>query len=36
VELGAAEGMVNRALIRVYEFLGRLTDTPEDLKKSAK
>jgi len=36
VELGAANRMVNQALIRVYEFLGRLTDTPEDLKKSAK
>jgi hypothetical protein len=36
VELGAGERMVNTALIRVYEFLGRLTDTPEDLKKSIK
>jgi hypothetical protein len=36
VELGAGERMVNSALIRVYEFLGRLTDTPEDLRKSAK
>lgn len=33
VELGAGNRMVNQALIRVYEFLGRLTDTPEDLKK---
>jgi len=34
VELGAGNRMVNDALIRVYEFLGRLTDIPEDLKKS--
>ncbi len=33
VEVGAGERMVNRALIRVYEMLGRLTDMPEDLKK---
>jgi len=25
--------MVNQALVRVYELLGRLTDAPEDLKK---
>lgn len=36
VELGAGDRMVNDALIRVYEFLGRLTDIPEDLKKSEK
>jgi len=36
VELGAGDRMVNHALIRVYEFLGRLTDTPEDLKKTGK
>lgn len=33
VELGAGERMVNHAIIKVYEMLGRLTDTPEDLKK---
>jgi hypothetical protein len=32
IELGAGDRMVNDALIRVYEFLGRLTDIPEDLK----
>ncbi len=36
VELGAADRMVDHALIRVYEFLGRLSDTPEDLKKGGK
>jgi neutral ceramidase len=36
VELGAGDRMVNDALIRVYEFLGRLGDAPEDLKKSGK
>ncbi len=36
VELGAGDRMVNDALIRVYEFLGRLTDIPEDLKKPEK
>lgn len=36
VELGAGNRMVNHALIRLYEFLGRLTDTPEDLKKTGK
>jgi neutral ceramidase len=33
VEVGAGERMVDHALVRVYEMLGRLTDTPEDLKK---
>ena len=33
MEVGAGERMVNHALVRVYEMLGRLTDTPEDLKK---
>ena len=33
VEVGAGERMVNQALVRVYELLGRLTDAPEDLKK---
>ena len=33
LEVGAGERMVNHALVRVYEMLGRLTDTPEDLKK---
>ncbi len=36
VELGAGSRMVNDAVIRVYEFLGRLTDVPEDLKKPKK
>jgi neutral ceramidase len=36
IELGAGDRMVDNALIRVYEFLGRLTDTPEDLKKTGK
>ena len=33
VEVGAGEQMLNHAIIRVYEMLGRLTDTPEELKK---
>ena len=33
VQLGTANRMVDNAVIRVYEFLGRLTDVPEDLKK---
>jgi neutral ceramidase len=33
VEVGAGERMVNQALMRIYEMLGRLTDVPEDLKK---
>jgi len=33
VEPGAGERMVDHAIIKVYEMLGRLTDTPEDLKK---
>lgn len=33
VEAGAGERMVDHAVIRVYEMLGRLTDLPEDLKK---
>ena len=33
VEVGAGESMVNHALVKVYEFLGRLSDAPEDLKK---
>jgi neutral ceramidase len=36
VELGAGERMINHALIRLYEFLGRLSDTPEDLRKAGK
>jgi neutral ceramidase len=32
-EAGAGERMVDHALVRVYEMLGRLTDLPEDLKK---
>jgi neutral/alkaline ceramidase-like enzyme len=33
MEVGAGERMVDHALVRLYELLGRLTDTPEDLKK---
>jgi hypothetical protein len=33
IEVGAGERMVNHALVRTYEMLGRLVDTPEDLKK---
>ncbi len=33
MEVGAGERMVNHALVRVYELLGRLNDMPEDLKK---
>ena len=33
VEVGAGERIVNNAVTRVYELLGRLTDVPEDLKK---
>jgi hypothetical protein len=29
VELGAGERMLRRALVRVYEFLGKLSDAPE-------
>jgi hypothetical protein len=32
IEVGAGERMVNQALVRTYEMLGRLVDTPEDLK----
>ena len=33
VELGAGEQMVDRAIVRTYEMLGRLKDTAEDLTK---
>ena len=33
VEVGAGERMVDHAIVRTYEMLGRLTDTPDDLKK---
>jgi len=33
VEVGAGERMVDHAIVKVYEMLGRLTDIPEDLKK---
>jgi len=33
VEVGAGERIVDHALARVYEMLGRLSDLPEDLKK---
>ena len=33
VAVGAGERMVDQALMRVYEMLGRLADVPEDLKK---
>ena len=32
IEPGAGERMVDHALIKVYEMLGRLTDTPVQLK----
>lgn len=32
MEVGAGERMVDHALVRVYEMLGRLTEMPEDLK----
>ncbi len=34
VEPGAGERMVDHAIIKTYEFLGRLRDMPEDLKAS--
>jgi hypothetical protein len=34
IEVGAGERMVDHALVRTYELLGRLADTPEDLKGS--
>ena len=33
MEASAGEQMVNHALVKLYEMLGRLTDLPEDLKK---
>jgi len=33
VEPDAGDRMVDHALVRLYEMLGKLTDTPEDLKK---
>lgn len=33
IAVGAGERMLNQALVRIYEMLGRLTDEPEDLKK---
>ncbi len=33
VEVGAGERMVDHAIARVFEMLGRLSDMPEDLKK---
>lgn len=33
IEPGAGEQMVDHAVVKVYEMLGRLTDVPEDLKK---
>jgi neutral ceramidase len=33
VEVGAGERIVDRALVRVYEMLGKLTDVPDDLKR---
>jgi neutral ceramidase len=33
VEVGAGERMVEHALVKTYEMLGRLSDVPEDLKK---
>jgi hypothetical protein len=31
--VGAGERMVDQALVRIYELLGRPVDIPEDLKK---
>jgi len=31
--VGAGERMIDHALIRIYEMLGRLSDAPEELKK---
>jgi neutral ceramidase len=36
VEVGAGEQMVNHALVMTYKLLGKLDDTPEDLKKKWK
>ncbi len=33
VEVGAGERMVDHALVRLYEMLGRLSDMPEDLRR---
>jgi hypothetical protein len=33
VAVGAGERMVDHALVKIYEMLGRLVDEPEDLKK---
>jgi hypothetical protein len=30
VEVGAGERMVDHALVRIYQMLGRLTNTPQD------
>ena len=32
MELGAGERMVDHAVVKTYEMLGRLSDLPEDLK----
>ena len=36
VAVGAAERMLDRALVRTYEMLGKLTDLPEDLAEDLK
>lgn len=33
IELGSSERMVDHALTAIYKMLGRLSDSPEDLKK---
>ncbi|HTU03469.1 MAG TPA: hypothetical protein VMG58_16685, partial [Candidatus Sulfotelmatobacter sp.] len=33
IEVGAGDQMLNHALVRTYEMLGRLKPTPEDLQK---
>jgi neutral ceramidase len=33
VEVGAGDRMLDRALVRLYEMLGRLVDLPEELRK---
>lgn len=32
IAVGAGERMVDQAVMRIYDMLGRLTDKPEDLK----
>ena len=34
VEVGAGERILDRAVVRINEMLGRLSDLPDDLKKN--